>query len=104
MVILAPAITAPDGSLTVPLMLPVPTVVWAHNGHATFPNTKTAKNITTARSTSRAATHFMRFTWLDRQPEAPEQVRGSSSPIRESAPNTSNRTGPHYGAASLTER
>ena len=33
-VILAPLTTAPEGSLTVPTMLPVPTVVWANAGHA----------------------------------------------------------------------
>ena len=50
-VIWAPLTTAPEGSLTVPTMLPVPTVVWANNGRPMLNSTKAAEStIETARA------------------------------------------------------
>src|ERR1700682_4203543 len=42
-VILAPLTTAPEGSLTLPTMLPVLTVVWANMGMARFTSVKTSE-------------------------------------------------------------
>ena len=52
--ILAPGITNPDGSLTVPTMLPVPTVVWANNGRGVFKPLKIRK-VRTSRPFEEAA-------------------------------------------------
>ena len=43
-VTLAPLTTAPEGSLTVPTMLPVPTVVWANNGRPMLNSAKAAES------------------------------------------------------------
>ena len=43
-VIPAPMTTAPEGSLTVPTMLPVPTVVWANKTGARLNKAKTAES------------------------------------------------------------
>src|ERR1700724_1196566 len=45
MLTLAPMITAPEGSLTVPTMLPVLTVVWASIGRARIDSDKTVQNV-----------------------------------------------------------
>ena len=54
-VTLAPLTTAPDGSLTVPTMLPVPTVVWANNGRPEYSTASTLPRARRSRRTRKLA-------------------------------------------------
>src|SRR5438270_14044531 len=68
----APATTAPEGSLTVPTMLPVPTVVWVNDRGATL------KSATPVRS-GRAATDesFIALTVISHRLMAADQRGGT---------------------------
>src|SRR5271170_4081711 len=86
-VTLAPLTTAPEGSITVPTMLPVPTVVWANDGREIVGSAETASTRAKRRASFPVAAFMLYLAY-----------GGSPTRRRKSLNRGSERIGANHGS------